>query len=356
MQGLPCAIISSMKEGVTETKPARIAWVDMAKGYGILAVMTGHLTQGSWAGAFVYSFNLPVFLFLSGYLFTPKGDFKTFFQKRCRSILLPYFGLGLPLPFFNALYDVIQAGNRVTVATYFASLGHNFVEFVVQNRYLTLWYLAMLFGVNLVMFFLVKIRSMLLQGAIAVLSCVGGLLYYHFGGISLPWNIDAVTTAILFFWAGYAIKRLGVLEKPLSKSYLLLLWTGFLAINIVFNILSIQKSGVTFEMFWRLYGAPYFSFLSAFSGIFAVLTFSKRFTLRPVEYIGRHSILFYLWHQTIIFVPLDVVFELLHIGNMNGGIFSYILTVLVKIIISCLILWGFNELLLRTKYRVFLER
>lgn len=50
----------------------RIEWVDIAKGIAILLVVLGHtgLAVGSarYLDAFIYSFHLPLFFVLSGYL------------------------------------------------------------------------------------------------------------------------------------------------------------------------------------------------------------------------------------------------------------------------------------------------
>ena len=62
----------------------RINWIDMAKGYGIIAVFIGHMVQNSALGLFVYSFHLPLFFFLSGYLFKPEASFVSFLKKKPR--------------------------------------------------------------------------------------------------------------------------------------------------------------------------------------------------------------------------------------------------------------------------------
>ena len=46
----------------------RISWIDMTKGYGVLLVIIGHMyifNLSSW----IYSFHMPLFLFISGYVF-----------------------------------------------------------------------------------------------------------------------------------------------------------------------------------------------------------------------------------------------------------------------------------------------
>lgn len=50
----------------------RIDWIDVARGIGIVAVVVGHVwTRGPLRDA-VYSFHMPLFFLLSGYLFSPR--------------------------------------------------------------------------------------------------------------------------------------------------------------------------------------------------------------------------------------------------------------------------------------------
>ena len=55
-------------------KPKRVEWVDIAKGYGILLVIIGHLPIPWIISRSLYSFHLPLFFFLSGYFFFKKKN------------------------------------------------------------------------------------------------------------------------------------------------------------------------------------------------------------------------------------------------------------------------------------------
>ena len=55
----------------------RLDWLDVAKGYGILFVIYAHTDYG-FIGNLLYTFHVPLFFFLSGFVFSNKYDFKTF--------------------------------------------------------------------------------------------------------------------------------------------------------------------------------------------------------------------------------------------------------------------------------------
>ena len=74
----------------------RIDWIDMAKGYGMLFVIMAHCDVGV-LGLWMYTFHLPLFFMLSGYTFSHKENVKDFLLKKCRTMLVPYFLLGIPM-------------------------------------------------------------------------------------------------------------------------------------------------------------------------------------------------------------------------------------------------------------------
>ena len=280
----------------------------MAKGYGILAVFAGHLVEGTVIGDFVYSFHLPLFFFLSGYLFRSDMPFFAFLKKKAKSILLPYFILGLPVVFFSTYYPLVFGGFKVkwfiNPAVLWDAFLDSLLQFVIQIRYATLWYLAVLFGINIVMYVICRVKSELFGFIIAAAMLVFGLNYYASGGAALPWNVDVILTAIPFFFVGYFFSRHDFLYGMLLqlKWYLkLVIWAAFMALNIYANGRTFKVSGEGLEMYWNHYGAPAWTYLSAFAGIFAVIVFSSLFSLRPISYIGEHSMLFFLWHQAIFF-------------------------------------------------------
>lgn len=77
-----------------KTTSKRSVEIDFTKGILIILMVIFHLghfhTQYPKLTEIVYSFHMPAFLFLSGYLFSPKKDF-TWLTGKLRGILLPYF-------------------------------------------------------------------------------------------------------------------------------------------------------------------------------------------------------------------------------------------------------------------------
>ena len=70
----------------------RIRWIDITKGVAIVSVILGHTFQfGNPVHAFVYSFHIPLFFIVSGYLAKPK---RADINKLSKRILYPYLAIG----------------------------------------------------------------------------------------------------------------------------------------------------------------------------------------------------------------------------------------------------------------------
>ena len=295
----------------------RITWLDMAKGIGMLCVIVGHVSPYTALWKWFYTFHLPLFFLLSGYVFKMGDNFSTFFKKKCKSLLLPYLGLGIPMLLFNWLYS---SDRSVTVLRDLA------LQFLVQRRMWTLWFLACLFFVNLLFYLTVKVLKT--NGKLAICSVVFvllGLGYYAAvnaflpGGIdalipgippiqeapnnALPWNLDTVLMTYPFFFVGYFYKqKQESIDKLLdSKKWSPLLFVGLLAVNVVCGYVNCKISGYGYglEMWGSRYGCVPLTYLAAFAGVACVIMVSKWFTWEPIRFIGENSLVYFAWHQTI---------------------------------------------------------
>lgn len=283
----------------------RIAWIDMAKGYGTLLVIYAHLGRDSlWT--WMYSFHLPLFFFLSGYVFNGQRKLGEFVLKKCKAILVPYFCLGIPMVMFELL-KYIYVGDFSGQAVI-----QLVKDFLLQRRLWTLWYIACLFCLNLLFYVLLRVckEEWMVAVVTSVLPMIG-LCYYKYGGMPLPWNADVCAMALPFFYIGYVCKKYGKwLEECLEKRRVWLASFFILAVaNILCWRLSLDETGLGLEMFDSNYGNPVFTYIAAFAGIFCVVLISKAYMIVPIRYIGENSMLYYAWHQTIFIPIVQKIFE-----------------------------------------------
>ncbi len=314
----------------------RIVWVDMLKGVAILAVMIGHIVPYTYIGEFVYSFSIPLFIFISGYLFKRYNSFKEFLTHKFKSLLIPYLMFGLPFPIVIAFYNVAYADGSYSpfsAADYFYALLQELYNYIIQIRYQVIWYLAMIFLVNVVMYFILLIRHRWVQIAIILILLTTGAIYYHFGGKPLIWNIDTVIMALPFFYVGHLLSDNGkcaVRITEMKKSRAALLFVVFLIGNIVFNLLTHYISGESLDMYFCQYGVLPLTYISAFCGIFAFMILSIILRSRVVEFFGRHSLIYFILHQGVLYLlnlyilPMLNIPSLSHIvGDSNYNLMDY---------------------------------
>lgn len=65
----------------------RIEYLDSIKALGIILVVIGHYT--SFLNSFIFLFHMPLFFFISGFLFKYE-DNKTLLQKKGKRLMTPY--------------------------------------------------------------------------------------------------------------------------------------------------------------------------------------------------------------------------------------------------------------------------
>ena len=103
------------------------------------------------------------------------------------------------------------------------------------------------------------------------------------------------------------------------------------------------------------YGCTPLTFLSAFAGIACVIIVSKWTSIRAIEYIGRYSMLYFAWHQTIM-IPVSIellnyfkfsITESTPLGVFIAYKFAQLLIILAVITIC-------NEIIRRTKLKFML--
>lgn len=204
----------------------RMEWIDISKGLGIILVIFGHIHSGK-VRELIYSFHMPLFFFLSGAVFKIKSDFKTFFIKKVKALVRPYFYFGSVILLFFIFIDFILG--KCTFLKEMKLL----LLFLLQRRFLVLWFISCLFWLNLIAYFLFS--SKISERNKIIFSCISaitGQLYYKLGGKPLFWNVDVCLMALIFFHLGYLYRlNYTYINEKIKKINIKLLVFLSLAIN-----------------------------------------------------------------------------------------------------------------------------
>lgn len=269
-----------------------------------------------------------------------KYDFASFLKTKVRHIIVPYFCLGC----------------TVVLADLVFSYGINFglsditkkVECLFfQERYTTLWFFACLLILIILMYPLVRfVKIHRLSDSMVFVICLCGILLWENGILSLPWNIDAALVMLPFFYIGGKLRDVLLYSQSLivcKKRYviILVLVLGFFVWFL--NSWNIATTGERVDIYYSNLNMELLTFLTALIGIAMIVLLSMSYINRIIMYIGENSLLYFVWHQTIILPLLCRIYWRFGFKNLPDietnmlKCFSVVLTIIIRTILNMVI-------------------
>ena len=330
----------------------RVAYVDVAKGIGILLVALAHADVSIFSPylhQLIYSFHMPLFFFLSGYFFNPDTSFWVLLKKRFNSILKPYLFTIL------LIYIASISFTNMRFATALGRIAKSIYATGYYIDWVQLWFLPSLFVTSLFAFLFYRIvlirinnryvRWLILLGlqavAIAFLDVFYpfsiSLLGKEYELFGLPYSLDIVLLSSFFYMLGNEIRYVSS-EKTFGNIWVLLGTGGGL---VVLTLLFKQR--IDFNT--RLFESFPINTTEAILGILFTMALSKQIDLRTkrlasaLKYIGQASLFVLIFH-----VPIQEYWgEKIYFAT-NLQIFSILSAFVISILISLGI------------YRIFFEQ
>lgn len=193
-----------------EIKEKRNEAADVYKGIGIVVMLMGHIGFGEMFSYIIHAFHMPMFFFISGFLFKESGNFvfDKWMQKKAASLLVPYFIYGL-LNYFIWVMMIVMKGYQWGLKDFLNPLVHlltiNTTKLPIAGA---LWFLTALFWTNL-FFVLIHyfIKKKVIAVFVAVVTVVAGFLCVRVMPVRLPWALDAGMVGLGLFYAGYLYRK-----------------------------------------------------------------------------------------------------------------------------------------------------
>lgn len=317
---------------MTEKKGEVYHWVNSAKGIGVILVVLGHLLYESnipYVNQVIYSFHMPLFFILSGYI--QKKEIKNdFLKKKAKRLLIPFLAftiIGFPIWGFIIIR---HGGNIIQVL-----LDSFYIKGEISNN--PLWYLVAFFEVSTVIF-LIKIpeRSIKSQIVILIITTLAGLTTYNLRNQLKVFNVLGFNRAIVclsFYILGIVIKKL---DEHTNTSILIL------CICIVINFISGGLINSKVSVYGYILGSYYWFYISAISGSLAVMIICKRFLDKNglLENVSKYSILL-LGSQYFVIYPFKIMMrKILFTNTIYYDFFMilvlYMIVILIPIIYEAL--------------------
>ena len=328
----------------------RIAYLDVAKGIGILLVMLGHnYVKASvlWMEQFIFSFHMPFFFLLSGMLFKPDYPLPVLFKRRFATLIRPYLAAIILLYSVYFFYTDIKWVTliRRVVRSFYAS--GNYIEWA------QLWFLPHLFLLNmfagaLFLLFYGRIKwpwLRLVFLAVMLWAGVAFLPVYYMQEVTIagqtlvldgfPASMDLLLVTGTYFLIGYEMRRF------FSERFFTSIWTLVISglVLVALNILFPYR----IDMFFRTYDSYLVNTLEALAGSIFLLSLSSRIALRQnwlfaiLKYFGQITINLLIFHQPAQTMTFGHVMRLVENPFIAGPI-SFLASVGVPVLVHQLIL------------------
>jgi fucose 4-O-acetylase-like acetyltransferase len=301
-----------------------IEWMLIAKGIGTILVVAGHFhpetspTYWSETTNIIYSFHMPLFFILSGYLYSHgKYSYSDLIKTKAKRLLYPFASVaGLFLLIKYMAGQVINLDYPVDINSIYSLLSDPF------NSYMPLlWFVHALF----LMFVIYPLARLFLNNLsilllLLVINAVFGSDYLVFG---------AALANMPFFVIGIIFRE----NKKLSKMTISADWRYIFAALMVFSLAFVLRLSVNTE---SVYWYPIKLFLGVVGSLFvinishAISSLSGKKIKSVLLQIGYYSMTIYLFHTLFessvkigilqVFKNIQVPFELIAFVAIACGV------------------------------------
>jgi acyltransferase len=309
------------KSSPTQSIKKRIYWIDVCRGIAIIFVLYGHLFVSDKNNYLIFAFHMPLFFFISGLVFKP------IYEKPMKWILVKYFKQLLIPYYIFAVMTYIFASISGTTDLSIKGIGYQLFGIVygsgsdgMLGYNVVLWFLPCLFITKLLFVSLLRrvsqTRSILL--ALFGSAMLGASLSLFAPWIKFPFGCEIALTALPFLGIGYILRK----ERPLFakfKTYKLPIATASILLTILIATFNYHISGIKVDLRSNHLGIIPLFYLSAFSGIIgwtAVSYIIKKNAF--LEYIGRHSMVLFAWHNILIVDLKNMVDSIINQDWLNA--------------------------------------
>lgn len=308
----------------------RIKWVDVAKGLCILLVVAGHTGIPVYLVLWIFSFHMPFFFFISGFLYNNhKYTPIQFIFKRVKSLLLPY-------AIFSAIVILlmpIYASHEVTIFELPSIAYDVFCHGWASDNYTyPLWFIPVLFVVEVVYMLLCRLPNIIKVICIILLGLLGIVLYWK--NISFVYTLPSVCTAIVFYYLGN-LMHVKISSISIRRLKTVTMITLFL-LAFVISILVSQYNLPQIDLAYNQLSNPILMYIAAIAGIIIVILtsmiiISKSRVLTTLgTYFGKNTYVILATH--VLYMQLLIRF----LGNGNSFLRHLCMWILMILTIYCI--------------------
>lgn len=319
----------------------REIWIDVAKGLGIILVVLGHTLIPDGIVKFIFAFHMPLFFFISGYLFSFNSypTLNGLVLKKAKQLLIPYL-----IAFFITYFYWLFIGR-----THGADMENNqlwwqpFQALIYGGDWLKgifapLWFFTGLF-VTQIYFYLTKNLKPFLVFIIIALASIGGFYLSKIEPYQFAWSFDAALLTIFFYGLGYLLKD--KIKNTIDKLKPFPLIAGSILLFTLTYFLS--QYNVKMSFYANIYGDYFLFIFGALAGTAALIGLAKLWqNSKILEFLGRNSLIIFAYHSILLGVyrnGLALIGLPIKAGTLYSGVIYATLDILTLTAIILIYNW-----------------
>ena len=267
----------------------RLPWLDIAKGIAMVAVVFSHeFASVKPLVLLCNSFMLPLFFMCSGFCLSPgKYGIVEYFKRKARTLLLPYFILGLIVSLLH--------------------IGINGIDGVLKNiandlfSWQTLCFLPVLFIADLFLYILLSVsKNKFAMNIIIGLIAVFTGMFFCWQNFKIMMDLAVVPISVFYLTLGFGLNSLLKKNGFSYKGNI-----GFCLLVIGFLLMIITKGNLVLKLndilpIWKVV-------FSTMEAIGIMLILSDKITpglakvMQFLEYIGKNTMAVFAFHMPVFF-------------------------------------------------------
>lgn len=297
---------------------------DNAKGIGLILVILGHLIPfGNLQSSIVYSVHMPLFFYISGIFLNTKRRYRYLIYNYISPYIFFQFIIG-GIIFILKSFVSDENSNRLINKVFYEIFMFSGSGFTCMDH---LWFLVSLTIAIVVSKAILQHREknrkkkMYDLYFISLFSLVAILLDEN--SIMLPFRLQTVPAIIVLLVIGNKYNDyLRLFMETISKKRFVILLASFIALSVLNR---------TVNMSLAVYNTYILFLLTAFLGISIIIYISKRICLKPLDFIGKNTLILFAIHG----VWIDIYKMLINNVGLSlhdmFGLYCYIGTIVVLI-------------------------
>ena len=316
------------KEESTELTKRNIA-LDIIRAILIVLMIVGHRPIDGGLRKFIYSFHMMAFVIISGYFYKPVS--KEMLKKRCIKLVKTLIPYGV----FGFMYILItQAGWKTELIRVLFGMSYSKNVFTNVASIGPVYFILMLFVVRMI-YLLIDcfVKKELHKNLVVFVLAIAGIFLGKIG-LWLPWSVDCALFSLIFYHAGYYIKKYDVLNFCKERPYLYFALSPIVA-------LMVYRGGM--EIAVRNYptiGLLVIGVIAVFLLLYMLCEYISlklpKAVCRPIQWIGEgtgYILIIHTLFNGVIYCGVEAVLKL----NVNN-VFHMAVTVVVQVVLGVVVL------------------